>query len=307
MLPEAVGIIAAQSIGEPGTQLTMRTFHTGGVASSGDITHGLPRVQELFEVRRPKGQAVIADIAGTVKVEEGTKRIVTIDGVDPVTRENKSVEYVIDYNKKIIVKNGDKVEAGDRITVGNIWPQDLLRTKGIAAVQDYIIGEVKRSYEASNVEINEKHLEIIIRQMLRKVRVMDAKDSELLAGEIVDKQVFDEINKKRIDQELEPIKAVRVLQGITKASLSVESFLSSASFQETSKMLTDAAIKGKIDHLVGLKENIIIGKLIPAGTGMKCYKNVTTVSRASELNNIHEDEIVDKFAGMLDDLDIKNN
>ena len=304
---EAVGIIAAQSIGEPGTQLTMRTFHTGGVASSGDITHGLPRVQELFEVRRPKGQAVIADIAGTVKVEEGTKRIVTIDGVDPVTRENKSVEYVIDYNKKIIVKNGDKVEAGDRITVGNIWPQDLLRTKGIAAVQDYIIGEVKRSYEASNVEINEKHLEIIIRQMLRKVRVMDAKDSELLAGEIVDKQVFDEINKKRIDQELEPIKAVRVLQGITKASLSVESFLSSASFQETSKMLTDAAIKGKIDHLVGLKENIIIGKLIPAGTGMKCYKNVTTVSRASELNNIHEDEIVDKFAGMLDDLDVKNN
>ena len=285
----------------------MRTFHTGGVASSGDITHGLPRVQELFEVRRPKGQAVIADIAGTVKVEEGTKRIVTIDGVDPVTRENESVEYVIDYNKKIIVKNGDKVEAGDRITVGNIWPQDLLRTKGIAAVQDYIIGEVKRSYEASNVEINEKHLEIIIRQMLRKVRVMDAKDSELLAGEIVDKQVFDEINKKRIDQELEPIKAVRVLQGITTASLSVESFLSSASFQETSKMLTDAAIKGKIDHLVGLKENIIIGKLIPAGTGMKCYKNVTTVSRASELNNIHEDEIVDKFAGMLDDLDIKNN
>ena len=183
----------------------------------------------------------------------------------------------------------------------------MLRTKGIAAVQDYIIGEVKRSYEASNVEINEKHLEIIIRQMLRKVRVMDAKDSEVLAGEIVDKQVFDEINKKRIDQELEPIKAVRVLQGITKASLSVESFLSSASFQETSKMLTDAAIKGKIDHLVGLKENIIIGKLIPAGTGMKCYKNVTTVSRASELNNIHEDEIVDKFAGMLDDLDIKNN
>ena len=298
---EAVGIIAAQSIGEPGTQLTMRTFHTGGVATKGDITQGLPRVEELFEVRRPKGQAVISDLAGKVTVEEGIKRIVKVEGKDLRTQEPKTVEYAIEYNKEIIVKTGDMIEAGDRITSGNIWPQDLLRTKGIGEVQKYIINEVKHSYESSNVEINEKHVEIIVRQMLRKVRITDSGDTGFLVGEIVEDQKFKAVNQETIQNEGRPAFAVRILQGIKKASLSVESFLSAASFEETSKILTDAAIKGKVDHLVGLKENIIIGKLIPAGTGMKCYKDVTTVSKASEMNKIREDEIVDKFA---DDSDL---
>ena len=293
---EAVGIIAAQSIGEPGTQLTMRTFHTGGVATKGDITQGLPRVEELFEVRRPKGQAVISELAGKVTVEEGTKRIVRVEGQDLKSKETKTIEYVIDYNKDIIVKTGDVIEAGDRITTGNIWPQDLLRTKGIGEVQKYIISEVKKSYESSNVEINEKHIEIIVRQMLKKVRITDSGDTGFLVGEIVEEQKFKAVNQETIQNEGEPAFAMRILQGIKKASLSVESFLSAASFEETSKILTDAAIKGKVDHLVGLKENIIIGKLIPAGTGMKCYKDVTTVSKASEMNKIHEEEVVDKFA-----------
>ncbi len=293
---EAVGIIAAQSIGEPGTQLTMRTFHTGGVATTGDITNGLPRVQELFEVRKPKGQAVISNIAGKVTVEDGTKRIVTVSGVDPITREPKEEKYEIDYNRKIIVKTGDTVEAGDRITEGNIYPQELLKTKGIGAVQDYIIAEVKKTYEVSNVEINEKHLEIIIRQMLSKVRITDAGTTGFLVGDIVDFQTFKEVNQKTVAEEGEPALGKRILQGITKTSLSSESFLSAASFQETPRMLADAAMKGKVDHLKGLKENIIIGKLIPAGTGMKCYRDVTTVSKLSEMNRINEDVIEDKFA-----------
>ncbi len=296
---EAVGIIAAQSIGEPGTQLTMRTFHTGGVATTGDITNGLPRVQELFEVRRPKGQAVISNLAGKVTVEEGTSRVVIVSGQDPITREPKEEKYVIDYNRKILVKTGDIVEAGDRITEGNIYPQDLLKTKGIGAVQNYIIAEVKKTYEASNVEINEKHLEIIIRQMLSKVRITEAGTTGFLVGDIVDFQTFKETNQKTVAEEGEPALGARILQGITKTSLSSESFLSAASFQETPRMLADAAMKGKIDHLKGLKENIIIGKLIPAGTGMKCYRDVTTVSKASEMNRIQEQEITDKFA--LDD------
>jgi len=298
---EAVGIIAAQSIGEPGTQLTMRTFHTGGVATTGDITNGLPRVQELFEVRRPKGQAVISNIAGKVTVEEGTSRVVYVSGKDAITGEAKEEKYVIDYNRKILVKTGDTIEAGDRITEGNIYPQDLLRTKGIAAVQNYIISEVKKTYETSNVEINEKHLEIIIRQMLSKVRITEAGTTGFLVGDIVDFQTFKDTNQKVVASEGEPALGARILQGITKTSLSSESFLSAASFQETPRMLADAAMKGKVDHLKGLKENIIIGKLIPAGTGMKCYRDVTTVSKASEMNRINEQEITDKFA--LEDVD----
>ena len=277
----------------------MRTFHTGGVATTGDITNGLPRVQELFEVRRPKGQAVISNIAGKVTVDEGTSRIVYVAGKDPITGEAKEEKYVIDYNRKILVKTGDTIEAGDRITEGNIYPQDLLRTKGIGAVQNYIISEVKKTYETSNVEINEKHLEIIIRQMLSKVRITEAGTTGFLVGDIVDFQTFKDTNQKVVAAEGEPALGARILQGITKTSLSSESFLSAASFQETPRMLADAAMKGKVDHLKGLKENIIIGKLIPAGTGMKCYRDVTTVSKASEMNRINEQEITDKFA--LDD------
>ena len=262
---EAVGIIAAQSIGEPGTQLTMRTFHTGGVAG-GDITQGLPRVEELFEARKPKGLAVITEITGRVEIDETGKRKVPENGETEV--------YAIPYGSRIRVKHGQMVEAGDPLTQGSINPHDIVRVKGIGGVQDYIVKEVQRVYRMQGVDVNDKHIEVIVRQMLSKVKVEDPGDTELIPGGYEDVLTFDKCNEEAIAQGLKPAVAKRVLLGITKASLATESFLSAASFQETTRVLTEAAIKGKEDHLIGLKENVIIGKLIPAGTGMKRYKNI---------------------------------
>lgn len=272
---EAVGIIAAQSIGEPGTQLTMRTFHTGGVAGE-DITQGLPRVEELFEARKPKGLAVISEISGTVRINDVKKKrevIVTADDGDSRT-------YLIPYGSRIKVSDGDRVEAGDEITEGSVNPHDILKIKGVNAVQQYLLQEVQRVYRLQGVDINDKHIEIIIRQMLRKVKVEDAGDTNMLPGGLVDVFDFEAENAKAVAEGLRPATGKRALLGIIKASLATESFLSAASFQETTRVLTEAAIKGKVDPLVGLKENVIIGKLIPAGTGMSRYKdiNISTVS-----------------------------
>ena len=255
---EAVGIIAAQSIGEPGTQLTMRTFHTGGVAG-GDITQGLPRVEELFEARKPKGLAIISEITGRVEIDETGKR--------------KEV-YQIPYGSRIRVKQGQLVEAGDPLTQGSINPHDIVRVKGIGGVQEYIVKEVQRVYRLQGVDINDKHIEVIVRQMLSKVKVEDPGDTDLLPGGYEDVLTFQECNEEAESKGLRPAIAKRVLLGITKASLATDSFLSAASFQETTRVLTEAAIKGKEDHLIGLKENVILGKLIPAGTGMKKYRNI---------------------------------
>jgi DNA-directed RNA polymerase subunit beta' len=271
---EAVGIIAAQSIGEPGTQLTMRTFHTGGVAGD-DITQGLPRVEELFEARKPKGLAVITEIPGTVKINETKKkREVVVTSEDGEART-----YLIPYGSRIKVGDGDVVEAGDEITEGSVNPHDILKIKGIKGVQSYLLQEVQRVYRLQGVDINDKHIEVIIRQMLRKVKVDDAGDTNMLPGGLVDMFDFEEENAKVTAEGLRPADGKRTLLGITKASLATESFLSAASFQETTRVLTEAAIKGKVDPLVGLKENVIIGKLIPAGTGMSRYKdiNISTV------------------------------
>jgi DNA-directed RNA polymerase subunit beta' len=271
---EAVGIIAAQSIGEPGTQLTMRTFHTGGVAGD-DITQGLPRVEELFEARKPKGLAVITEIPGTVKINETKKkREVVVTSEDGEART-----YLIPYGSRIKVGDGDVVEAGDEITEGSVNPHDILKIKGIKGVQSYLLQEVQRVYRLQGVDINDKHIEVIIRQMLRKVKVDDAGDTNMLPGGLVDMFDFEEENAKVTAEGLRPAEGKRSLLGITKASLATESFLSAASFQETTRVLTEAAIKGKVDPLVGLKENVIIGKLIPAGTGMSRYKdiNISTV------------------------------
>jgi len=271
---EAVGIIAAQSIGEPGTQLTMRTFHTGGVAGE-DITQGLPRVEELFEARKPKGLAIISEINGTVKINESKKkREITITGEDGEARN-----YLIPYGSRIKVSDGDVVEAGDELTEGSVNPHDILKIKGLRGVQSYLLHEVQKVYRLQGVDINDKHIEVIVRQMLRKVKVEDAGDTNLLPGGLVDVFDFDEENARITAEGLRPSTGKRVLLGITKASLATESFLSAASFQETTRVLTEAAIKGKIDPLVGLKENVIIGKLIPAGTGMSRYKdiNISTV------------------------------
>ena len=272
---EAVGIIAAQSIGEPGTQLTMRTFHTGGVAGE-DITQGLPRVEELFEARKPKGLAVISEISGTVRINDVKKKrevIVTADDGDART-------YQIPYGSRIKVSDGDRIEAGDEITEGSVNPHDILKIKGVNGVQQYLLQEVQRVYRLQGVDINDKHIEIIIRQMLRKVKVEDAGDTNMLPGGLVDVFDFEAENAKAVAEGLRPATGKRALLGITKASLATESFLSAASFQETTRVLTEAAIKGKVDPLVGLKENVIIGKLIPAGTGMSRYKdiNISTVS-----------------------------
>ncbi len=268
---EAVGVIAAQSIGEPGTQLTMRTFHTGGVAGD-DITQGLPRVEELFEARKPRGQAVITEISGTVSVSETTKkREIT------VISDAEAKIYSIPYGSRLKVSDGDYIEAGDALTEGSINPADILRIKGIKGVQAYLLREVQKVYRMQGVEISDKHLEIIVRQMLRKCRIDDAGDTDMLTGEMVDIFHFEKENQRVEAEGGRPAVASRVLLGITKASLSTDSFLSAASFQETTRVLTDAAIKGKVDPLVGLKENIIIGKLIPAGTGMKRYKNIEVV------------------------------
>ena len=266
---EAVGIIAAQSIGEPGTQLTMRTFHTGGVAGD-DITQGLPRVQELFEARNPKGQATISEISGEVVDirETRDRREIEIKG------EVETKVYGIPYGSRLRVSVGDRVEPGDELTEGSIDPKELLRVKGIRGVQDYLLQEVQKVYRMQGVEINDKHIEVMIRQMMRKVRITDAGDTDLLPGSYVDIHEYEEANKKVLLEGKEPAVARPILLGITKASLETESFLSAASFQETTRVLTDAAIKGKVDRLLGLKENVIIGKLIPAGTGMARYRNL---------------------------------
>lgn len=266
---EAVGIIAAQSIGEPGTQLTMRTFHTGGVAGD-DITQGLPRIQELFEARNPKGQATISEIDGVVKEIRETKdrREIEVQG------EAESKTYSITYGSRLRVSEGQEIEAGDELTDGSIDPKEMLRIKGIRGVQNYILQEVQRVYRNQGVEINDKHIEVMIKQMLRKIRIIDAGDTSLLPGAFADIHEYEAANKEAILAGNEPAVAKPVLLGITKASLETDSFLSAASFQETTRVLTDAAIKGKVDKLLGLKENVIIGKLIPAGTGMNRYRNV---------------------------------
>ena len=266
---EAIGIIAAQSIGEPGTQLTMRTFHTGGVAG-GDITQGLPRVEELFEARKPKGLAVIAEIDGRVEIDETGKRKEII----VVPSEGEKQVYSIAYNSRLRVKQGQMVKAGDPLTQGSINPHDIVRVQGIGGVQEYIVKEVQRVYRLQGVDVNDKHIEVIVRQMLSKVKVEDPGDTDLLPGGYEDVLTFERCNEEAIANGLRPATAKRVLLGITKASLATESFLSAASFQETTRVLTEAAIKGKEDHLIGLKENVILGKLIPAGTGMKKYRNI---------------------------------
>ena len=265
---EAVGIIAAQSIGEPGTQLTMRTFHTGGVAG-GDITQGLPRVEELFEARKPKGLAVISEIDGTVKIEEVKKRKEVT-----VTSKDNSKTYVISFGSKLKVKEGDQIKAGDPITEGSINPNEILDIKGPEGVYNYLTSEVQKVYRNQGVDINDKHIEVIGRQMLKRIRVDDNGDTSMFAGSLVDIHEFNEENEKIKEEGLRPATGTRALLGITKASLTTESFLSAASFQETTRVLTEAAIKGKVDSLIGLKENVIIGKLIPAGTGMPGYRNI---------------------------------
>lgn len=267
-LGEAVGVIAAQSIGEPGTQLTMRTFHSGGVATADDITQGLPRVEELFEARKPKGEAVISEIAGRVSVNPDTRTVT----VTPVQGDAK--EYKIAFTQKLVVKDGDIIEAGQELTQGSINPQDMLRARGVRGVQEYLMNQVQIAYRTSGVETNDKHAEIIIRQMMRKVRIEDSGDTNMLPGELVDLFTFEEENDKVLTEGGRPARAKRTLLGITKASLATDSFLSAASFQETARVLTEAAIKNKIDNLRGLKENVILGKLIPAGTGMKIYKSI---------------------------------
>ena len=271
---EAVGIIAAQSIGEPGTQLTMRTFHTGGIASTEDITQGLPRVEELFEARRPKHSAIISEISGTVTITEDKKTRVVL-----VTDEQNADErkYGIPFGYRICVANGDRIEKGQQITEGSVAPSDILEVSGPGAVESYIIKEIQNAYRSQGVEINDKHIEVIIRQMMRKFRIVDAGSTDFIPNSMVDRGEVYEANaniQARIDAGEEGLSLVTydpTLLGITKASLATESFLSAASFQETTRVLTDAAIKGKVDPLFGLKENVIIGKLVPAGTGMKCY------------------------------------
>ncbi|MCR4691686.1 MAG: DNA-directed RNA polymerase subunit beta' [Lachnospiraceae bacterium] len=267
---EAVGIIAAQSIGEPGTQLTMRTFHTGGVAGN-NITQGLPRVEELFEARKPKGLAIIAEFGGIAHIKDTKKkREVVVE--DPETGESKA--YLIPYGSRINILEGTKIEAGDELTEGSVNPHDLLKIKGLRAVQDYMIREVQRVYRLQGVDIADKHIEVIVHQLLKKVKIEEAGDSEFLPGTLVDVLDLEDTNERLIEEGKKPAEGLQVMQGITKAALATNSFLSAASFQETTKVLTDAAIKGKVDPLIGLKENVIIGKLIPAGTGMKRYRNV---------------------------------
>ncbi len=276
---EAVGIIAAQSIGEPGTQLTMRTFHTGGIATADDITQGLPRVEELFEARKPKGLAIIAEFGGKAVMQE-TKKKREMVITNPETGESKA--YLIPYGSRTKVADGSMLEAGDELTEGSVNPHDILKIKGVRAVQDYMLQEVQNVYRLQGVEINDKHVEVICRQMLKKIRIEDSGDTVFLPGSLVDRLEFDKKNEEMVADGLAPAEGVQVLLGITKASLATNSFLSAASFQETTKVLTEAAIKGKSDPLIGLKENVIIGKLIPAGTGMKRYRKVELIDGVSE-------------------------
>ncbi len=285
---ESVGIIAAQSIGEPGTQLTMRTFHTGGIAGD-DITQGLPRVEELFEARKPKGLAIIAEFGGRVTLNDTKKkREVIITNLE--TGETK--DYLIPYGSRIKVYDGDVIEAGDEITEGSVNPHDILKIKGLRGVQDYMIQEVQRVYRLQGVEISDKHIEVIVRQMLKRVKIEENGDTDFLPGSLVDWLTFENTNAALEAEGKEPAKGTRVLLGITKASLATDSFLSAASFQETTRVLTEAAIKGKIDPLIGLKENVIIGKLIPAGTGMTRYRNIEISSEEEEETTVPEEDIV---------------
>ena len=297
---EAVGIMAAQSIGEPGTQLTMRTFHNGGVAGD-DITQGLPRVEELFEARRPKGLAIITEIAGRATLSD-TKKKREVIVTNEETGESKS--YLIPYGSRIKVQDGVMLEAGDELTEGSVNPHDILKIKGLRATQDYMLQEVQRVYRLQGVEINDKHIEVIVRQMLKKIRIEEKGDTEFLPGTMVDVLEFEEVNEQLVAEGKEPATGEQIMLGITKASLATESFLSAASFQETTKVLTEAAIKGKVDHLVGLKENVIIGKHIPAGTGMKKYRDVklnTDIKMEDELD-LEDDIEFDENGDLTDEL-----
>jgi DNA-directed RNA polymerase subunit beta' len=301
---EAVGIIAAQSIGEPGTQLTMRTFHTGGIAGD-DITQGLPRVEELFEARKPKGLAIISENDGIVKINETKKRREVI-----VTGNEESHTYTIPYGSRLTVTDGQEIKKGDKITEGSENPHDILRIKGVDGVHRYIACEVQKVYKLQGIDINDKHIEIIVKQMLRKVKVEDCGDTNLIPGSYCDASDFISQNELAVRENREPATGERVLLGISKASLATESFLSAASFQETTRVLTEASIKGKTDYLIGLKENVIIGKLIPAGTGMNSYQDPylemdPTDDDEEEVaaDEAYEDE-VDLFGDMDDEEEI---
>ncbi len=287
---EAVGVIAAQSIGEPGTQLTMRTFHTGGIAATGDITQGLPRVEELFEARKPKGVATICEFKGIINVDDrdNLKHVKVID--EDTGAELK--EYELPFNAELKVATGDRVNPGALLNGGSVNPQDIIRVEGVKGVQDYILEQVQSVYRSQGVDINDKHVEIIVRQMLRKVRIENAGTTEMLPGQLVDMFTFEEQNEKTIKNGGVPATAKRVLLGITKAALATDSFLSAASFQETSRVLTEAAICTKRDPLIGLKENVIIGKLIPAGTGMKEYKNVSVQATGGYRDSLAQETAV---------------
>ena len=288
---ESVGIIAAQSIGEPGTQLTMRTFHSGGVAG-GDITQGLPRVEELFEARKPKGLAIITEIPGVAVIND-TKKKREIVVTNPEDGDSKT--YLIPYGSRIKITDGQVLEAGDELTEGSVNPHDILRIKGVRAVQDYMLREVQRVYRLQGVEISDKHIEVLVRQMLKKIRIEENGDTEFLPGTLVDVLEFEEVNEKLEKEGKTPAEGKQIMLGITKASLATDSFLSAASFQETTKVLTEAAIKGKVDHLVGLKENVIIGKLIPAGTGLKRYRDIQLDTGMPEETPVAEEEPVDEL------------
>ena len=297
---EAVGIIAAQSIGEPGRQLTMRTFHSGGVAGD-DITQGLPRVEELFEARKPKGLAIITEFAGVANIKD-TKKKREIIVTSPETGETKA--YLIPYGSRIKITDGAFLEAGDELTEGSVNPHDILKIKGVRAVQDYMLQEVQRVYRLQGVEINDKHVEVIVRQMLKKIRIENNGDSDFLPGTMVDFLDYEEENEKLAAEGKEPAEGKQVLLGITKASLATNSFLSAASFQETTKVLTEAAIKGKIDPLIGLKENVIIGKLIPAGTGMKRYRSIHLDSDIDENAELDVDDLMGEDIFTEEDVEI---
>ena len=287
---EAVGIIAAQSIGEPGTQLTMRTFHSGGIAGGDDITQGLPRVEELFEARKPKHNAIISEVEGTVTVKENGNLFTVY--VMPESGEAR--EYIIPFGSHLAVKDGQHIQTGGKITEGSINPHDILHICGMKATQSYIVYEVQKVYQSQGVGINDKHIEVMVRQMLHKVKIEEAGGTEFLPGDQVDINIFEAANTKAIEEGKEPAVAKPVLLGITKASLATDSFLSAASFQETTRVLTDAAIKGKVDPLIGLKENVIIGKLIPAGTGMSRYRNIKVVYQGEE--DASDEDILDSLA-----------
>ena len=293
---ESVGIIAAQSIGEPGTQLTMRTIHSGGVAGVADITQGLPRVEEIFEARKPKGVAVITEIDGTVKISDNKKKLEVI-----VTSKDDSRTYTIPFGSKLKVKDGDEVKAADPLIEGSINPAEILAIKGPEGVYEYVISEIQKAYRNQGVDINDKHVEVIARQMLRKVRVDDGGDTDMFPGSLVDMYEFEDKNKEVVEQGKRPATGKRALLGITKASLATDSFLSAASFQETTRVLTEAAIKGKEDDLIGLKENVIIGKLIPAGTGMKRYQDVTIKVEGEDEKTVAEEIDANKQVETQDD------